>query len=57
MTTDRAGEIVDVEPAEADALLGVLKVLFDHYYVEPEQARLRHEAPQARKTMPPDAAT
>jgi hypothetical protein len=53
-TTNKAtGEIVDVEPGEADALLGVLEDLFDHYYVKPEQVRLRAEALAARKNSQP----
>jgi hypothetical protein len=53
------GEIVDIEPGEADALLGVLEDLFDHYYVKPEQSRLRAEALQERikAAPPPDPAT
>lgn len=34
---DRAsGEIIDVDPGEADWLLDVLEMLFDFYYVQPE---------------------
>jgi hypothetical protein len=29
------GEIIDVEPGEAEWLLNVLEGLFDHYFVQP----------------------
>lgn len=39
-TKDQAsGQIVEVEPGEAEWNLDVLDMLFDHYYVKPEQAK------------------
>lgn len=37
------GEIVDVEPGEAEWNLDVLEMLFDHYFVLPEKSRLKKE--------------
>lgn len=36
-----AGQVVDVEPGEAEALLDVLEQLFDHYFVRPAQRAAR----------------
>lgn len=38
------GEIVDVEPQEAEWLLTVLEGLFDFYFVQPERAKARRDA-------------
>jgi hypothetical protein len=38
------GEIVDVEPGEAEWNLDVLDSLFNYYYVRPEQERKKREA-------------
>lgn len=38
------GEILEVEPNEAQWNLEVLEALFDFYYVQPEKARIRREA-------------
>ena len=38
------GEIVDVEPGEADANLDVLEGLFDFYYVAPARQKARRDA-------------
>lgn len=38
------GEIVDVEPGEAEWTLDVLEMLFDFYFVQPEKIRLKREA-------------
>jgi len=35
------GEIVDVEPGEAEWLLETLEGLFDHYFVKPELIKKR----------------
>jgi uncharacterized protein DUF4145 len=45
-TTKRTntGEVVDVEPGEAEFLLDVLEGLFDFYFVQPERARKQREA-------------
>lgn len=37
------GEIVDVEPGEAEWNLDVLEALFDFYFVEPEKAKQRRD--------------
>jgi hypothetical protein len=38
------GEVLDVEPTEAEWNLEVLEALFDFYYVQPAKAKLRREA-------------
>jgi uncharacterized protein DUF4145 len=38
------GEIVDVEPGEAEWLLDVLEGLFDFYFVAPEIAKRKRDA-------------
>jgi uncharacterized protein DUF4145 len=42
------GEIVEVEPGEADWLLNVLEELFDHYFVGPAQAKKKRDALNAK---------
>jgi hypothetical protein len=42
------GEIVDVEPQEAEWLLTVLEGLFDFYFVQPERAKTRRDALNAK---------
>lgn len=42
--TTQTGEIVDVEPGEAEWLLDVLENLFDHYFVKPKEAEKRRAA-------------
>jgi len=42
------GEIVDVEPHEAEWTLDVLEDLFDFYYVQPEKSKLRRAALDAK---------
>ncbi|HSC89609.1 MAG TPA: DUF4145 domain-containing protein [Polyangiaceae bacterium] len=39
-----SGEIVDVEPGEAEWLLEALESLFDHYFVKPAEAEARRNA-------------
>ncbi len=39
-----SGEILDVEPGEAEWSLEVLEELFDHYYVGPAQSKQKREA-------------
>jgi len=39
-----SGEIVDVEPGEADWLLDVIESLFDFYFVQPEVTKSKKEA-------------
>jgi hypothetical protein len=38
------GEVVDVEPGEAEFLLDVLESLFDYYFVQPDRAKKQREA-------------
>ena len=38
------GEVVEVEPMEAEFLLDVLDEVFDFYFVQPEKARRQREA-------------
>lgn len=42
--SESTGEIVPVEPGEAEWLLDVLEMLFDFYFVQPEKTRLKREA-------------
>lgn len=42
------GQIVDVEPAEADWNLDVLEELFDYFYVQPEKAKAKRAALNAK---------
>jgi hypothetical protein len=42
------GEIVDVEPQEAEWLLTVLEQLFDFYFVQPTRAKARRDALNAK---------
>lgn len=39
-----SGEILPVEPHEAEWNLDVLETLFDHYYVQPAKSAARREA-------------
>lgn len=42
--SDKAGEIIDVEPGEAEWSLGVIEGLFDFYFVQPAKMKARKEA-------------
>lgn len=44
----RSGEIVEVEPGEAEWNLDVLDLLFDFYYVSPARAKAKREALNAK---------
>jgi hypothetical protein len=44
------GEIVDVEPGEAEWLLDLLEGLFDFYFVEPGETQKRRDALNAKLT-------
>lgn len=46
--SEHSGEIVDVEPGEAEWALDTLDLLFDHYFVQPAEFRRRREAIDAR---------
>jgi len=45
---DQTGQIVDVEPGEAEWNLDVLESLFDFYYVEPARVQSRKAALNAK---------
>jgi len=42
--SERTGEIIDVEPDEAEYALEVLELLFNFYFVQPEKMRKMKEA-------------
>ena len=42
------GEIVDVEPQEAEWLLNVIEGLFDFYFVQPAKAKAKRDALNAK---------
>lgn len=42
--TQHTGEIVPVEPGEAEWLLDILESLFDFYFVQPQRVKSRREA-------------
>lgn len=42
--SESTGEIIPVEPGEAEWTLEVLEMLFDFYFVQPERTRLKREA-------------
>lgn len=44
MKSQSTGEIVDVEPGEAEWNLDVLEMLFDFYFVAPERTKQRRDA-------------
>jgi hypothetical protein len=44
MKSQHSGEILDVEPGEAEWTLDVLEDLFDFYFVRPEQRKKKREA-------------
>jgi hypothetical protein len=44
LKSQSTGEIVEVEPNEAEWNLDVLEMLFDFYFVQPELSRLKREA-------------
>ena len=44
MKSKSTGEIIDVEPGEAESNLDVLEALFDYYFVQPEKTKKRKEA-------------
>ena len=48
MQDTQTGEIIDVQPAEAEYLLGIIESLFDHYFELPEKLRLNKEAINAK---------
>ncbi|HEY4482099.1 MAG TPA: hypothetical protein VI489_04535, partial [Candidatus Brocadiaceae bacterium] len=41
--SERTGEIVDVEPGEADWNLDVLEALFNYYFVQPATIKRKRE--------------
>jgi hypothetical protein len=42
--SEKAGEIIDVEPGEAEWSLDVLEILFDFYFVQPAKLKAKREA-------------
>ena len=44
MKSKSTGEIIDVEPGEAEWNLDVLEALFDYYFVQPEKTKKRKDA-------------
>lgn len=44
MKSQHTGEIIDVEPGEAEWTLDVLESLFDYYFVAPAKRKLQREA-------------
>ena len=44
LKSEATGEIIEVEPGEAEWNLDTLDLLFDHYYVKPTQTQLNIEA-------------
>lgn len=42
------GEIIDVEPGEAELLLDVLEMAFDFYFVQPAEAKKKRDALNAK---------
>jgi hypothetical protein len=43
-----SGEIIDVEPGEAEMLLETLETVFDFYFVQPERTKQRRDAINAK---------
>jgi len=48
MKSTHTGEIVDVEPQEAEWLLNLLEGLFDFYFVQPARAKAKRDALNAK---------
>jgi hypothetical protein len=48
LKTTHTGEIVDVEPTEAEWLLNLLEQLFDFYFVQPARAKAKRDALNAK---------
>jgi hypothetical protein len=42
--SESTGEIIDVEPREAEWTIEVLEMLFDHYFVQPAKIQARRDA-------------
>lgn len=41
--SEATGDIIDVDPGEAEWLLEILESLFDHYFVQPDILKKRRE--------------
>ncbi len=50
MKNTNTGEIIDVEPGEAEWLLDTLEMLFDHYFVKPAEIQRRRNAVDQKLT-------
>ncbi len=48
MVDIQSGTVLDVEPQEAEYVLGVIEALFDHYYVQPQLLKNKKEAINAK---------
>jgi len=48
MKSKNTGEILDVEPEEAEWLLNTLEGLFEHTFVKPEELKRKREATNAK---------
>jgi hypothetical protein len=48
LKTTNAGEIVEVEPQEAEWLLNLLEELFDFYFAQPMRAKAKRDALNAK---------
>ena len=48
MKSTHTGEIMDVEPGEAEWLLDTLEGLFDFYFVQPATLKTKREALNAK---------
>jgi hypothetical protein len=46
-----SGEIIDVEPGEAELSIEVLEMLFDHWYLLPAEVHVRIGAINEKLTM------
>jgi hypothetical protein len=47
-TSPHTGEIVDVEPHEAELLLDILEGVFDFYFVQPAETKRKRDAINAK---------
>jgi hypothetical protein len=50
MKSTNTGEIIDVEPGEAELLLDTLETVFDFYFVQPARTREKRDAINAKLT-------
>ncbi len=48
LKSTNSGQIVDVEPQEAEWILNLLEHLFDFYFVQPARAQVKRDALNAK---------